>query len=78
MSRPALATSSSWAWANRSATATPWPGLSAFSPIHARDAIMPVNRNYPLAELDSDSDARDLLRLLRGMPSKVNLIPFNP
>lgn len=27
---------------------------------------------------DSDIDARELVRLLRGIPAKVNLIPFNP
>ena len=27
---------------------------------------------------DSDADARELVRLLQGMPAKVNLIPFNP
>jgi len=27
---------------------------------------------------DSDEDARALLRLLEGLPAKVNLIPFNP
>lgn len=27
---------------------------------------------------DSDSDARELVRLLQGLPAKVNLIPFNP
>jgi len=27
---------------------------------------------------DSDADARRLVRLLRGIPSKINLIPFNP
>ncbi|WP_227421730.1 23S rRNA (adenine(2503)-C(2))-methyltransferase RlmN [Pacificispira spongiicola] len=27
---------------------------------------------------DSDEDARTLLRLMEGIPSKVNLIPFNP
>lgn len=27
---------------------------------------------------DSDADARELVRLLEGIPSKVNLIPFNP
>jgi len=70
-----------------------------------RDAIMPINRKYPLADLlracrnypglsntrrilfaytlldginDTDADARDLLRLLSGIPAKVNLIPFNP
>jgi len=27
---------------------------------------------------DSDADARELARLLQGIPSKINLIPFNP
>lgn len=27
---------------------------------------------------DTDADARELVRLLRGKPAKVNLIPFNP
>jgi 23S rRNA (adenine2503-C2)-methyltransferase len=27
---------------------------------------------------DGDADARELVRLLRGLPAKVNLIPFNP
>jgi 23S rRNA (adenine2503-C2)-methyltransferase len=27
---------------------------------------------------DADADARELVRLLRGIPAKVNLIPFNP
>src|SRR5690606_39942855 len=27
---------------------------------------------------DSLADARDLVKLLRGIPSKINLIPFNP
>ena len=27
---------------------------------------------------DSEADARELVRLIRGMPAKVNLIPFNP
>ena len=69
-----------------------------------RDALIPLNRNYPLEELlaaaaryslaqsgesityeyvmldgvnDSERDARDLIKLLRGTPAKVNLIPFN-
>jgi len=69
-----------------------------------RDALMPVNRRFPLAQLmamcralpipqrrritfeyvmlagvnDSIDDAQRLARLLRGIRSKVNLIPFNP
>lgn len=27
---------------------------------------------------DSDDDARGLIRLIKGIPSKINLIPFNP
>ncbi len=27
---------------------------------------------------DSDAEARDLVRLLKGIPAKINLIPFNP
>jgi len=27
---------------------------------------------------DSEADARELVRLLDGLPAKVNLIPFNP
>ena len=27
---------------------------------------------------DSDAEAKDLVRLLKGLPAKVNLIPFNP
>jgi len=27
---------------------------------------------------DSDDEARELVRLLRGIPAKINLIPFNP
>lgn len=68
-----------------------------------RDALMPVNRRWPLAELmaacrefpmrngrritfeyvllggvnDSLEDARRLADLVRGVPAKVNLIPYN-
>jgi 23S rRNA (adenine2503-C2)-methyltransferase len=69
-----------------------------------REAIMPVSRAHPLAEViaamrafplthrrritaeyvllegvnDSAEDARKLARLLRGIPIKINVIPFNP
>lgn len=69
-----------------------------------REAIMPINRKYPLSDLldacrefpltdrewitfeyvmledvnDSLPDARRLVRLLRGLRAKVNLIPHNP
>ena len=70
-----------------------------------RDALVPINRKYPIAALlaacraypaasnarritfeyvmlagvnDTDADARELVRLLAGIPAKINLIPFNP
>jgi 23S rRNA (adenine2503-C2)-methyltransferase len=70
-----------------------------------RDAIVPINKKYPLDELlaacraypgvsnarritfeyvmlkgvnDSLADARELVKLIRGIPAKINLIPFNP
>jgi 23S rRNA (adenine2503-C2)-methyltransferase len=70
-----------------------------------RDQLVPINRNYPIAELldacreylegeprekvtieyvmidgvnDSPAQAAALVRLLRDLPAKVNLIPFNP
>ncbi|MCW8834983.1 MAG: 23S rRNA (adenine(2503)-C(2))-methyltransferase RlmN [Rhodospirillales bacterium] len=69
-----------------------------------RDAIMPINRKWPLAEViracraypgahnarritfeyamlkginDSPADAHALARLVKGLPCKFNLIPFN-
>ena len=27
---------------------------------------------------DSEQDARDLMSILKGLPTKINLIPFNP
>lgn len=70
-----------------------------------RDALVPINRKYPIRELlaacrtypglsnarritfeyvmlkdvnDSIAEAKELVRLLGGIPSKINLIPFNP
>ena len=70
-----------------------------------RNALVPLNRKYPIAELldacraypglsnakritfeyvmlkgvnDAEEDARRLVKLLKGIPAKVNLIPFNP
>jgi 23S rRNA (adenine2503-C2)-methyltransferase len=68
-----------------------------------RDALVPINRKYPLAELmdtcrtfplrrrsritfeyvlldgvnDTPADAKRLVRLLEGIPGKVNLLPLN-
>jgi 23S rRNA (adenine2503-C2)-methyltransferase len=70
-----------------------------------RDALVPLNKKYPIAELlaacrkyptlsnarritfeyvmlkgvnDTPADARELVRLIAGIPAKINLIPFNP
>jgi 23S rRNA (adenine2503-C2)-methyltransferase len=70
-----------------------------------RDALVPINRKYPLRELlaaclryiekaprdfvtfeyvmldhvnDAPDQARELVTLVRGVPCKLNLIPFNP
>ncbi len=70
-----------------------------------RDALVPLNRKYPIAALleacrgypglsnarritfeyvmlkgvnDSLADAKALVKLLGGIPAKINLIPFNP
>ncbi|MEM7025137.1 MAG: 23S rRNA (adenine(2503)-C(2))-methyltransferase RlmN, partial [Pseudomonadota bacterium] len=52
--------------------------------------LLEACRAYPVADRitfeyvmldgvnDSDADARELVRLIRGIPAKVNLIPFNP
>jgi 23S rRNA (adenine2503-C2)-methyltransferase len=68
-----------------------------------RDALMPINRRWPIAELlaacrafpmkqgrritfeyvllggvnDADEDAERLARLVKGLPAKINLIPYN-
>lgn len=79
--------------------------LSLNAPSHEeREAIMPITRKYPLADVldvcrrypfgknkrvtfeyvllagvnDQVEHARRLIALLRGIPCKVNLIPFNP
>ena len=48
-----------------------WPGLSNAKRI-TFEYVMLKDVN------DSDNDARELVRLLAGIPAKINLIPFNP
>jgi 23S rRNA (adenine2503-C2)-methyltransferase len=49
-----------------------------------RDMLVPINKKYPLEYVmlkdvnDSLEDAKELVRLLKGIPAKINLIPFNP
>ena len=60
-----------WPLAELLAACRAYPGLSnarriTFEYVMLRD----IN--------DSDADARELVRLLAGIPAKINLIPFNP
>jgi 23S rRNA (adenine2503-C2)-methyltransferase len=48
-----------------------WPGLSNAKRI-TFEYVMLKGIN------DSDADARALVKLLAGIPAKINLIPFNP
>ena len=48
-----------------------WPGLSNAKRI-TFEYVMLKGVN------DSDADARELVKLLAGIPAKINLIPFNP
>jgi 23S rRNA (adenine2503-C2)-methyltransferase len=48
-----------------------WPGLSNAKRI-TFEYVMLKGVN------DSDADARQLVKLLAGIPAKINLIPFNP
>src|SRR5208282_2458453 len=48
-----------------------------------RDKLVPLNRKYPIETLikacrDYPGEARALVGLLKGLPAKINLIPFNP
>ena len=50
-----------------------------------RNELVPVNKKYPLKELMAacrrfidKQNARELIRLLKGIPTLMNLIPFNP
>lgn len=57
-----------------------WPIATLLDACRRYPARRPITFEYVmLAGInDSDADARELVRLLRGIPSKVNLIPFNP
>jgi 23S rRNA (adenine2503-C2)-methyltransferase len=47
---------------------------------YARQSDRAITFEYVMLDglNDADADARELVRLIRGIPSKVNLIPFNP
>ncbi|KAG0241937.1 hypothetical protein BGW41_005102 [Actinomortierella wolfii] len=59
-------------------------GISLAISLHAisndlRDEIVPINKYVMLKDVnDSFAEARELARLLKDIPSHVNLIPFNP
>ncbi|MDW8123197.1 MAG: 23S rRNA (adenine(2503)-C(2))-methyltransferase RlmN [Geminicoccaceae bacterium] len=57
-----------------------WPIAELLAACRAYPVRRPITFEYVMLRgvNDSDADARELVRLLRGIPAKVNLIPFNP
>ncbi|MBO9405755.1 MAG: 23S rRNA (adenine(2503)-C(2))-methyltransferase RlmN [Thermomicrobium sp.] len=57
-----------------------WPIAALLEACRRYPAPRPITFEYVMLRgiNDSDADARELVRLLRGIKAKVNLIPFNP
>jgi 23S rRNA (adenine2503-C2)-methyltransferase len=57
-----------------------WPIAALLEACRRYPALRPITFEYVMLRgiNDSDADARELVRLLRGIKAKVNLIPFNP
>lgn len=57
-----------------------WPIAALLEACRRYPVRRPITFEYVMLRgvNDSDADARELVRLLRGIPAKVNLIPFNP
>jgi 23S rRNA (adenine2503-C2)-methyltransferase len=57
-----------------------WPIAQLLDACRAYPAADRITFEYVMLDgvNDSDADARELVRLIRGIPAKVNLIPFNP
>jgi 23S rRNA (adenine2503-C2)-methyltransferase len=57
-----------------------WPIAELLEACRRYPAPRPITFEYVMLRgiNDSDADARELVRLLRGLKAKVNLIPFNP
>lgn len=60
-----------------------WPLKELIAACHAYPGLNNARRitfEYVMLKgiNDSDADARELVRLLAGIPAKINLIPFNP
>jgi 23S rRNA (adenine2503-C2)-methyltransferase len=57
-----------------------WPIARLLAACRAYPAADRITFEYVMLDgvNDSDADARELVRLIRGIPAKVNLIPFNP
>jgi 23S rRNA (adenine2503-C2)-methyltransferase len=57
-----------------------WPIAELLEACRAYPAADRITFEYVMLDgvNDSDADARALVRLIRGIPAKVNLIPFNP
>jgi 23S rRNA (adenine2503-C2)-methyltransferase len=56
-----------------------WPIADLLDACRRYPVRRPITFEYVMLRgvNDSDADARELVRLLRGLPAKVNLIPFN-
>ena len=57
-----------------------WPIAALLEACRNYPARRPITFEYVMLRgvNDSDGEARELVRLLHGLPAKVNLIPFNP
>ena len=57
-----------------------WPIAVLLDACRRYPSRRPITFEYVMLQAvnDSDADARELVRLLRDIPAKVNLIPFNP
>lgn len=57
-----------------------WPISELLQACRRYPVKRPITFEYVMLRSvnDGDADARELVRLLRGLPAKVNLIPFNP
>ncbi len=57
-----------------------WPIAELLAACRRYPGRRPITFEYVMLAgvNDSDADARELVRLLAGIPAKVNLIPFNP
>ena len=57
-----------------------WPIAELLDACRVYPTRRPITFEYVMLKgvNDSDADARELVQLLKGIPAKINLIPFNP